>query len=124
MVQITIDVPEQVERDARAVAARTQRRVEDVLQEWLRKYVAQIPIESLPDERILELSEMELSASQQEELSNLLARNRENQLSIRDRKHLDELMVIYRQGMIRKAEALKVAVQRGLRPPLVEKIHT
>lgn len=117
MVQITIDVPEQVERDARAVAARTQRRVEDVLQEWLRKYVAQIPIESLPDERILELSEMELSASQQEELSNLLARNRENQLSIRERKRLDELMVIYRQGMIRKAEALKVAVQRGLRPP-------
>lgn len=118
MVQITIDIPENIANDARAVAARTQRRVEEVLAEWLRRYVAQIPIESLPDDRVLELSDMQLSQDQQAELSDLLAHGRERRLTARERKRLDELMVIYRQGMVRKAEALKVAVQRGLRPPL------
>lgn len=31
---------------------------------------------------------------------------------------LDELMHLYRRGLVRKAQALKVAVERGLRPPL------
>jgi hypothetical protein len=31
---------------------------------------------------------------------------------------LDSLMGIYRRGMVRKAQALKVAVDRGLQPPL------
>jgi hypothetical protein len=34
------------------------------------------------------------------------------------RQRLDELMQVYRHGWVRKAQALQVAVQRGLRPPL------
>ena len=33
-------------------------------------------------------------------------------------RRLDELMDIYRRGMVQKAQALKVAVDRGLQPPL------
>ena len=34
------------------------------------------------------------------------------------RRRLDELMHVYEQGLLRKAQALRVAVQRGLREPL------
>ena len=54
----------------------------------------------------------------EQELGDLLARNREGQLSDSERARLDELMQIYRRGLVRKAQALKVAVERDLRPPL------
>jgi hypothetical protein len=115
---VTLEIPESVERDAREVAARTQRRVEDVLTEWLERAVADLPVDALPDERVLELSDMEMPPEQQERLSDLLSRNRERQLSEPERQQLDDLLLIYRRGLVRKAQALQVAVQRGLRPPL------
>lgn len=118
MAQVTLHIPEKIEREAKAEAIRSKRRIEDVLQEWLERYADEMPVDSLPDDRVLELSEMQMPEYQQHELSDLLALNRENQLSSEKRKRLDELMRLYGQGMIRKAEALKVAVQRGLRHPL------
>ena len=60
----------------------------------------------------------EMDEDQQRELSHLLAGNRESLLDAESQARLDELMQIYRRGLVRKAQALKVAVQRGLRPPL------
>ena len=48
----------------------------------------------------------------------LLARNREGSLTSDERRRLDELMQVYRRGLIRKAQTIHVAVQRGLRSPL------
>ena len=59
-----------------------------------------------------------MAADQQEELSRLLALNRENQLSPAEQQRLDELMQLYRRDLVRKAHALQIAVQRGLKPPL------
>ena len=59
-----------------------------------------------------------MNSSQQTALSDLLALNREGQLSETNTKQLDALMQVYRQGLVRKARALKVAVDRGLRPAL------
>jgi hypothetical protein len=61
---------------------------------------------------------MQMSDAEQAELSELLARQREGALSDDERGRLDALMRSYRQGMVRKAQALKVAVERGLQPPL------
>jgi hypothetical protein len=44
--------------------------------------------------------------------------NREGQLDDQEANQLDELMQVYRSGLVRKARALKVAVERGLRPAL------
>ena len=55
---------------------------------------------------------------QQEELSELLARNREGALTDAERDRLDGLMRVYRRGLVRKGQALKTAVARGLKPPL------
>ena len=113
---VTLEIPEDVAREAQSVAQRTGQRLEDVLTQWLGKVAGDLPVESLSDERLLELCNLQMTDEQQAELSDLLALIREGQLNNQDHERLDALMYIYRKGMIRKAEALKVAVQRGLIP--------
>jgi hypothetical protein len=115
---VTLELPEEVARRAREVAVRTHRRPESVLLEWIGHAVAEPPVESLPDDQVLALCDMQMDVEQQETLGDLLARNREGLLSGVERARLDELMQTYRRGLVRKAQALKVAVERGLRPPL------
>ena len=116
--QITIQVSDQVVRHAATVASQTQRRIEDVLAEWLELVVNELPVEALSDTEVLGLTELELSDEQQAALSVLLERNRENSLDEQDRRHLDELMRVYEHGLLRKAQALRAAVHRGLLEPL------
>ncbi|HEY3136882.1 MAG TPA: hypothetical protein VGL29_12705 [Blastocatellia bacterium] len=116
--QITIQVSDQVVRHAATVASRTQRRIEDVLADWLESVVHELPVEALSDSEVLELAQLRLSDEQQAALSELLERNRENSLDEQDRRHLDELMRVYEHGLLRKSRALRVAVQRGLLEPL------
>ena len=86
---------------------------------WLSRDGAPSPDE-LSEAEVLALSESQLPRPEQEELSELLWRQREERLSAADRPRFDELMDVYRRGLLRKAEALRVAVRRGLRPPLGE----
>ena len=73
---------------------------------------------ALSDEEVLALTDLQLTPEQQATLSNLLAQNREETLDIDGRRQLDELMRLYEHGLLRKAQALRVAVQRGLCEPL------
>jgi hypothetical protein len=115
---ITLRIPDRLARDARAVASYTHRQMEDVLLEWMDRAAANPPVESLPDDQVLLLCNLQMNPAQQSELSDLLARNREARLTNADQVRLDGLLNEYRQGMVRKAQALKVAVERGLQPPL------
>ena len=117
-VRVTVELPEELAERARTVAARTRRRFEDVLVEWLDRAGEEPPVESLPDEEVLALCDSQMEAGQQEELSDLLARNREGLLQSDGRGRLEELLRVYRRGLVRKAQALKTAVERGLKPPL------
>jgi hypothetical protein len=115
---MTIPVSERAVRRAARLASLTQQRVEDVLAGWLDWTAAEIPVETLPDDELLALCDLEMDEEQQQKLSRLLARNREGLLDAAEQARLDELMQVYRHGLVRKARALKVAVQRGLRTPL------
>jgi len=75
-------------------------------------------VECLSDDEAIALSEMKFSDEQDARLSDLLARQRENQLDSEERRQLNEMMLIYEKGLLRKAQALRVAVERGLREPL------
>jgi antitoxin component of RelBE/YafQ-DinJ toxin-antitoxin module len=116
MVQIAL--PEEVAQRAREVAQRTGRRFEDVLHTWLAHAAENLPVDMLSDAQVIALSEMTMDEDLQAELSDLLYDQREEQLDDTGRGRLDELMQVYRADMVRKSEALRVAVQRGLRPPL------
>lgn len=100
---------------ARDVADRSERDVEDVLAEWLTSYVDDLPVEHLPDDEILLLCEYELHPLYQYELRHLLNIYHYRPLTRDESVRLDELLRIYRRGIIRKAAALRVAMTRGLR---------
>jgi hypothetical protein len=116
--QITIEVSEQVVRQATQVAAQTERSVEEVLASWLEAAAGERPVEELSDKEVLALTESRLTGEQQVALDELLARNREDMLGAEEKKQLDELMCLYEHGLLRKSQALRVAVQRGLIEPL------
>jgi hypothetical protein len=116
--RVTIELPEDIAQQVRTVAARPQRSVDEVLVDWIRRAGAEPVLELLPDEELLAVCDGESHPAQQEELSELLERNREGTLLGPERERLDELMRGYRAGLVRKAQALKVAVSRGLRPRL------
>ena len=44
--------------------------------------------------------------------------DRDGLLQEPERRRLDDLMRVYRRGLVRKAQALRTAVARGLRPRL------
>lgn len=121
---ITLDVSDSLIQHAHAIASQSQRRVEDVLVEWLELVVTEIPVDLLPDEQVLALRDMQMSDDQQQELSDLLAQQREQTLDHAGRIRLDTLLHLYRWGMVRKAQAHKVAVERGLQPPLAQTYGT
>lgn len=115
---IAIPVSERVVRQARHTAIQSQKQIEEILADWLERTIVEMPVETLSDEEILQLCDLQLTAQQQNALSDLLAKNSEGALQARERFDLDELMRVYEQGLLRKAQALKEAVQRGLREPL------
>ena len=116
---VTLNVPDQIVRVATSIANRKQRAMEEVLLDMLTSRAAEPPVENLSDEEVLALSEMMMPKEQDERLGELLAQQRENQLDPEGRKELAQLMWLYKQGMLQKSQALREAVERGLREPLV-----
>ena len=114
--QFTVQLPDRTAQIVRAVAAQTGRKTDDVLQDLIDKGVADIPIESLPDAEVLALANIMMSEADGEELNDLLDDQQEGQLTPETRVRLDDLLLQYRQGMVQKSTAMRIAVERGLRP--------
>lgn len=116
--RITLELPAELVRQARELAAATNREFEAAIADWIEDAIADPPVESLPDAQLLVLCDLCLSTAEQNELSKLLALNRENELSPADRPRLDRLLAAYRRGLVVKGRAVKEAVSRGLTPRL------
>lgn len=115
---VTLEIPESIAQQARQLANQTQQRFEDILLEWLTHSFTELPIETLPDSQVLALCELQLDEPQQHNLSILLERQSEGQITSTETQELDFLMKLYRSGMVRKAKAMQIAVERGIYPPL------
>ena len=125
--QVRLDLPDRLAKQVHEVAALTQRKLEDVLIEWLDRGSTEEPamvsdrpevIVTLSDAQILNLCDLQMSESEQTQMSLLLGKQRERELQSGELEKLDGLLQVYRRGMVRKAEAWKVAVDRGLRARL------
>ena len=117
---LTVELPDELARQARALATATNRRLEDAVLDWLRQAIAEPAVESLADDALLALCESTFQEAEQDELSDLLSRAREGDLDADGRQQLDHLMAAYRRGIVLKARAMKEASARGLRPPLAD----
>lgn len=117
---ITVEIPDELAEQLRAVATATRRPVEDVMVDWIRQSANNLDVDGLSEDDLLALCGSEMQSTEQTELGDLLARNREGTLDDASRTRLDQLMLVYRNGLILKARAIRSAVARGLRPPLSE----
>lgn len=72
----------------------------------------------LPDAEVLALAEAQMDRAQDRRLGTLLARQQAGPLTEDERRDLLALLHVYQDGLLRKAQALRKAVRRGLRPPL------
>lgn len=115
---IAVELSEATARLVHRMAAQTGRPPEVIVRELVDRSVAEVPAETLPDAEVLALADMVMREDEQAELADLLDDQREGALDSASRERLAALMQGYRRGMVRKSEALKVAVLRGLRPPL------
>lgn len=116
--EVTIKVSEQVWQRASIIAKQKHRKIEKVIEDLLEETVSETKVEDLSDAEVLALTELKFSPTQQKNFSRLLKKNREKLLNPKDKIQLDELMRIYENGLLRKSKALRVAVERGLIPPL------
>ena len=115
---VTLDLPETLIHRAKTIATQTHKSVEEVLLDWLDFAASDPPLASLPDDEILALCHSEMPPEQQQQLSQLLAQNREATLEQAQQNQLDQLMKLYRRGLVRKAQAWQIAVERGLKETL------
>jgi hypothetical protein len=121
--KVTIELPDELARRARAMAAAGHRRLEDAVVEWVRRAVAEPEVDALPDDEVLRLCDAALEPDDQKELSGLLGDSREGRLDATGQARLDELMALYRRGLVVKARAWEEAVARGLRTPPNDSDH-
>lgn len=116
--QLTIELPDELVEQVRADARLTRRSFDETLAECIRRAGLGTPLDSLSDEEILAICDFEWEPARREELSGLLADNREGALDEQGKRRLEEAMVVLRRDLVRKSQALRVAVSRGLRPRL------
>jgi CubicO group peptidase (beta-lactamase class C family) len=126
MTGITVSLPEDVVERAKRLAERSGRPVEDLLAETIelsfRPLGMQVssngPNTDWSDQEVLAAAATELPPADDVRLSDLLGRQQAGPLAPADRAALAVLMESYRSGLLRKAQALREAVTRGLREPL------
>lgn len=111
---VTLKIRDDIVARALHIAGRSERELEDILAEWIGRYMDDLPIDSFTDEEVLALCESEVNPMLQYELRNLLMRNREYGLNEEDSDRLNDMLYTYRRSIVRKARALEVAAVRGL----------
>jgi hypothetical protein len=76
------------------------------------------PVTELTDDQVLTQAGLQMTPGQDRQLSTLLHRQQTGELSDMERSEMLALMQVYAEGLLRKAQALREAVRRGLREPL------
>jgi hypothetical protein len=124
--RVVVTLQDDVYRRVERLAQLTNRDVADLLADTitlslppLDHSTGSVPaITSLSDEEVLALTALQMLPAQDRRLSALLQKQQAQALSVPERAELLALMQVYQEGLVRKAQALREAVRRGLRTPL------
>lgn len=124
--RVVVTLPDDVYRRVEQLAQLTNRGVADLLADTITLSLPPLDIftqsvqavTSLSDEDVLALTELQMLPAQDRRLSALLQKQQAQALSDPERAELLALMQVYQEGLLRKAQALREAVRRGLRMPL------
>jgi hypothetical protein len=124
--RVVVTLQDDVYRRLERLAQLTSRDVADLLADTITLSLPALDVSTEPvpavtalsDEAILALTELQLPPAQDRRLSTLLQQQQMQELSAPERAELFALMQRYQEGLLCKAQALREAVQRGLRVPL------
>ncbi len=124
--QVAVTLPDEVYHRAERLAQLTNRKIAEILADTIELSLPPFsfqsepvrPIAELSDEEVLALTELQMEPDQDRRLSTLLDRQQAGVLTEAERAELLALMQVYQEGLLQKAQALREAVQRGLREPL------
>lgn len=124
--EIMVSLPDEVYQRAERLAQLTGRDVTDILAMTIECSLPQLksqpetvkPVATLSDEEVITLATMQMEPRQSKRLSLLLERQREGGLTGEERTELQALLQYAQERLLRKAQALQVAVQRGRMEPL------
>jgi hypothetical protein len=124
--RVVVTLPDDVYCRVEQLAQLTNRDVADLLADTITLSLPPLDIftqsvqavTSLSDEDVLALTELQMLPAQDRRLSALLQKQQAQALSDPERAELLALMQVYQEGLLRKAQALREAVRRGLRMPL------
>lgn len=112
--RVTLNLSDDILQRALEIAARSQRELEDVLEEWIDRYADDLPVDTLSDDELMRLIAFEMNIIQKQELRNLLYAHRVRKLTDEESIRMDNLLQIYRRGIVRRAKAMEIAIARGL----------
>jgi hypothetical protein len=126
--QVTLNLPDNVYHQATRLAQLMNQDVSLVLAETLENALSPLgssamnlpPVAELSDQNVLELVDLRMDKAQGKRLGKLLDRQQAGKLNDKERNELAGLMQIYHENLVRKAQALREAVRRGLREALAE----
>lgn len=124
--RVVVTLPDDVYRRVERLAQLTNREVADLVADTIALSLPPLDLStglvpavmSLSDEAVLALTELQMLPAQDRRLSALLQKQQAQELSVPEQAELLALMQVYQEGLLRKAQALREAVRRGIRTPL------
>jgi predicted DNA-binding protein len=118
--QITLNLSDEVYRQAELLAQKSHRSVSEILVETLENFLLPTakPVSVLSDPEVIALTQIRLQPVQEERLSELLEHQQCGTITDFEREELQALIHIYEDRLLRQAQALNESVRRGLLEPL------
>jgi predicted transcriptional regulator len=118
--QITLNLSDEVYRQAELLAQQCHRSVSEILVETLENFLLPTakPVSALSDSEVIALTQLRLQPVQEQRLSELLEHQQCGTINQFEREELQALIHIYEDRLLRQAQALNESVRRGLLEPL------
>jgi hypothetical protein len=125
MHTVTLDLPEDVFRQAQAAARAARRPVAKVLAEWIHPPVVSLPdrvdsalagLVEMPTEQLIRVARSRLPDQSTRRLHELLDEQQHRDLTLAEQRELTELVSTEDLQTLRKARALLLLKQRGALP--------
>ncbi|MEG3845139.1 hypothetical protein [Microcoleus sp. herbarium14] len=118
--QITLNLSDEVYRQAELLALQRHRSVSEILVETLENFLLPTakPLSALSDSEVIALTQLRLQPVQEQRLSELLERKQCGTITQVEREELQALINIYEDRLLIQAQALNESVRRGLLEPL------
>jgi hypothetical protein len=116
-MEITISLSDKIFANVANFASKTHRRIDEIIVEKIeRDFSPEIerPLLNCTNDEVLALANMKMLKEQADRQSELLYKNQADTLSPLERNELENMLLVYGLGNLRKSQGIAEAVLRGL----------